>query len=163
MNFRKWNPKIDLNRIFKIMGVALPLAGGLIWWALGQPSSEQVAYWWHRLNVPKASGRQFTVLIADLLDDDGNHKHRDLVVSALLKERGIATHKVLRTLQSETGGDEVENEVRRRARGLRWLDKFNGDVLIWGRVLDEKKTLQLHFLGRSQRYPSADDRRFSLD
>ena len=109
--------------------------------------------WWltakaKRKTLP-SDGKKFTLLVAEL-ERDANRKQTDRVIDELEKQfpqRGDVTVHILpyHEVLSIGPGERARGLQAAEKQGRRWLCEKNGDVLIWGKV-EEDKILRLRFL-----------------
>ncbi|HYN38528.1 MAG TPA: tetratricopeptide repeat protein, partial [Rhodospirillales bacterium] len=94
------------------------------------------------------AGRQatFRVMVADLVGDAPDHGHSAHIASSLRAFSGIEVERRSAALRDDDDGDPVEALAAALRTGRAWLRGANADVLIWGRVADDGKTLRLRFL-----------------
>jgi tetratricopeptide (TPR) repeat protein len=98
------------------------------------------------VRVRSAEGTHFTVLVADLAGDDKEMSRTLHVVSALDGQEGLRTHRNLRTLRIEEGGDRATNIAEAEKVGRDWLKEMKADVLVWGEVAQPGNLVRLRFL-----------------
>ncbi|MGB9166122.1 MAG: hypothetical protein WCC41_17035, partial [Rhodomicrobium sp.] len=109
--------------------------------------------WWltakaKRKTLP-SDGKKFTLLVAEL-ERDANRKQTDRIIDELEKQfpqRGDVTVRILpyHAVLSIGPGERAKGLEAAEKQGRRWLHEKNGDVLIWGKV-EEDKILRLRFL-----------------
>ena len=122
------------------------------------PTPRRIARQWRiwRGEVPRAKGTHFTVLIADL-DGDAEGSQTRHVEAALREHRGLEVLLVGPGPSSFDLGSRAEAEFEAEKRGRDILEKYNGDVLIFGEVTQANTRLWLRFLPGHSRVESRHD------
>jgi tetratricopeptide (TPR) repeat protein len=107
-----------------------------------------------RLQVSRMPDATYNILVANLQDDDEKlsqtaHVQHSLekTFSALRQNSAVRVQRALRPLKVGWSQD-VSALAKAEIEGQSWLDAFNADILIWGRVTDKDRLLRLHLLPR---------------
>lgn len=101
-------------------------------------------------NIPAiATGGRYTIVVAGL-GGDNDDKHARYVVRSLRDFSGVSVHRIPDVVAVSAFGDVEENtrSAQRNAREL--VDRYNGDVIIWGDVLKTDGLLDLHISARDE-------------
>lgn len=121
----------------KLMALLVVAIIGLPAWLLGgKPTFNDVARWLGSLTIGNASETHFTILVADLADDESGTHTQDLV-DVLQAVDGLRIMREPTALRVGTVGDASEDLLEAEARGQEWLTRRNADVLVWGRVSED--------------------------
>jgi tetratricopeptide (TPR) repeat protein len=100
-------------------------------------------------HLPEAAGTRFTILIADLDNDDAGHQTQH-VQFALERLDALDVVRYGKVLREPSIGNVRDRQQQAEADGRRWLAEKNGDLLIWGRAEPGGKVLRLRFLARDE-------------
>jgi tetratricopeptide (TPR) repeat protein len=104
------------------------------------------------------------IYVAELKGDDKQGSHRNHILLSLRQQLG-ASVQILRAgieLRDQEKGNPEDDARDANREGQKYLNhkKYEGDLLIWGQVLDEKKLVELRFNSRA--HDSAEQKRFNL-
>jgi tetratricopeptide (TPR) repeat protein len=100
---------------------------------------------------PPSEGALFTVLVADLSNDPEKSQTRHVIHAledAFGPNASIEIRAFTRTLDVRPWGDQAAAVGESEARGREWLTSQNADLLVWGSVVMQDRTLRLRLLAR---------------
>jgi tetratricopeptide (TPR) repeat protein len=93
---------------------------------------------------PTDTPDKFRVLIARLDADDAEGTQTYRVTRVFLGQHGVAPIPTCRVLRVDIGGEPLAVEW-----GRDWLRRQRADLLIWGRVVEKDKTIDLWFISNT--------------
>jgi tetratricopeptide (TPR) repeat protein len=104
------------------------------------------------------------IYVAELKGDDKEGSHRNHILLSLRRELG-ASVQVLRAgieLRAQEKGNPDDDALAANRKGQKYLNhkKYEGDLLIWGQILQESKLVELRFTSRA--HDSAEQKRFTF-
>jgi tetratricopeptide (TPR) repeat protein len=143
----------DLIKEFRTGIIAASVAAviGIPAWIFG--ARETIERWWWQVSAAEpAPGNEFTILVADITGDT-DREQTQLLAEALEDIPGLRVIMIPRTLELPSVGSLNEGLTEAQRSGQEWMERWNGDLLVWGR--DTGTTLRLRFLPRGGQVSAA--------
>ena len=148
-------PPEQLTRIVTVLLWSV-IAIALILWYL----------WRERRRHPDGKPRpgMVAIYVAELKDDDKLGSHRNHILFSLKQQLG-ASVQLLRAgieLRAQEKGNPEDDAHTANHKGQRYLNhkKYQGDLLIWGQILQDSKLVELRFTSRV--HDAAEQKRFNF-
>ena len=135
-------------------------------WVVFSISFTLFSRWRDRRRHPdgKPTPGRVVIYVAELQGDDKLGSHRNHVLLTLRQQLG-ATVQVLRAgieLRAEETGNPEDDARSANRKGRRYLNprKHNGDLLVWGQIIQDSKLVELRFT--SAAHDGAEQKRFTF-
>ena len=112
------------------------------------PAPLRISRWLRTRDIIPSEGTHFTILIADLDDDDDQLSQTKHVEAALREQEGLEVVLVGPGPKPFETGGRAEHQIRSEEQGRGMLTRHNGDLLIWGEVAQPNLRVRLRFLPR---------------
>lgn len=80
-----------------------------------------------------------TVLVASIAGDSSRTNYAEFIKTTI-EGAGIRTRRICKPMPESTSEPEDDIFSMRKRKAQEWLDRYEGDILIWGRILNDKAT-----------------------
>src|ERR1035437_804757 len=112
----------------------------------------------------KPTPGKVAIYVAELKGDDKQGSHRNHILLSLRRELGVSV-QVLRAgieLRAQEKGNPEDDALAANRKGQKYLNhkKYEGDLLIWGQILQDSKLVELRFT--SHAHDAAEQKRFTF-
>ena len=122
--------------------------------------------WWERRRHPdgKPKPGKVAVYVAEFKGDDHEGSHRNHILLSLREQLG-ASVQILRAgirPRAQEKGNPEDDALAANRKGQRYLNhkRYEGDLLIWGQILQDSKLVELRFTSRA--HDGAEQKRFTF-